>query len=234
MAAAQLDSLTLQDKVTLPERIAATLRNAIIERRIEPGAHLVEQELVKRFGVSRVPLREAFRVLAGEGLVDVQPHRGAVVTALSESELAELFEVRAVLEGQAVRRLARMAGGEVLGRIEALLDEMKASVRRRDFATYLSQAARFHDLLVSESGNALLARLYDQIRLHLRRYQTVLAKTPESPRRSILEHARIVSAIRAGGEEAAERAARAHIGALVGRFQGGEAKASPGKRRRGK
>lgn len=211
---------SLEAKATLPERIAETLRAAILTHEITPGARLVEQDLSRQLGVSRVPLREAFRVLAGEGLVRVEPHRGAVVTRVSESELAELFEVRAVLEGQAVRRLAGAADRMFLPAIENTLAQMRAAVDRGDTATYFSLAAKFHDRLVVESGNALLVRLYDQIRMHLRRYQKALAETPESPERSMLEHARIVKAIRKGDEEAAEKAARGHIHALVKRFGG--------------
>ena len=120
-------------------------------------------------GVSRVPLREAFRMLAGEGLVTIQPHRGAVVSERSDAELRELFSVRAMFEAHAVRSLAGARPQDTLAALETMVTDMKSAVRAKKFDEYSRLAARFHDLMVAECGNSLLARLYDQIRTNLRR-----------------------------------------------------------------
>ena len=91
----------MEGNTLLPERIASTLRNAIVGSVLAPGARLEEQGLAKRLGVSRVPLREAFRVLAGEGLVVIQPNRGAVVRRFDSDEIRDRYSVRAQLEGYA-------------------------------------------------------------------------------------------------------------------------------------
>ena len=214
-----LERIDFQGSELLPERIAGALRRAIVDSVLAPGARLQEQDLAKRLGVSRVPLREAFRVLAGEGLVVIQPHRGAVVSKRSDGELGELFAVRAMFESAAARLLAESRPQPALDTLGAMITDMKAAVRAGKLAEYSRLAARFHDLTVGECGNSLLARLYDQIRTNLRRYQALMGDLPGSPAKSIREHERILAAIQVGDADAAAKAAQMHVGELVRRFK---------------
>lgn len=212
-------SAALPEPQLLPERIAASLREAIVAGELGPGTHLVEQDVARRFAVSRVPLREAFRVLAGEGLVTIHPHRGAMVSQVSDVELIELFSIRALLEGHAASKLASLADAPVLERLDTIIADMKSAVRRRRLEIYYALAADFHDYLVRASGGGVLEHLYGQIRRQLRRYQAVMARLPESPSASIREHTEIVEAIRRGDADAAEKSAKRHVGALVDRYR---------------
>lgn len=214
-----LDRITFQGSELLPERIAGALRRAIVESVLAPGARLLEQDLARRLGVSRVPLREAFRVLAGEGLVVIQPHRGAVVSERSDSELRELFAVRSMFESAAARLLAGLRPPATLDVLDTLIADMKAAVRAKRVEEYSRLAARFHDLMVAECGNSLVARFYDQIRTSMRRYQALMADLPGSPAKSIREHEEILGAIRAGDAALAARVAEMHVGELVRRFE---------------
>jgi DNA-binding GntR family transcriptional regulator len=214
----------LQGRQLLPEKIAASLREAIVKGELGAGARLVEQDVAKRLGVSRVPLREAFRVLAGEGLVTIHPHRGAMVSAVSDAELIELFAARALIEGHAAAQLAAHPDVKALERLDLMVADMKSAVRRRRFELYYSLAAEFHDALVRARGGQVLWQMYEQIRRMLRRYQAVMAGLPESPRRSILEHEQILTAIRNGDADLAERAAKSHVGALVERYRAATSK----------
>lgn len=223
-----LDHIILGGSELLPERIAGALRQAIVDGVLPPGTRLQEQEFARRLKVSRVPLREAFRVLEGEGMVAIQPHRGAVVSERSDAELGELFAVRAMFEAYAVRSLARERPPEALERLDAIVAEMKVAVRKGEREAYFRLAAAFHDALIAGSGNALLVRLYDQIRLNLRRYQAAMSEVPESPAQSIREHEKIVAAARAGEAEVAAHAAENHIAALVRRFE--KARPVPGRK----
>lgn len=214
-----LDRFEVEGNTLLPERIASTLRNAIVGSVLAPGARLEEQGLAKRLGVSRVPLREAFRVLAGEGLVVIQPNRGAVVSGRSEGELRELFAVRSMFESEAARLLARSRPPAVLDALEAMISDMKRAVRVRRHDEYARIAAQFHDLMVAECGNHLIGQLYDRIRINLRRYQLMMVDLPGSPAKSIREHEIILAAIRTGKAAAAARAAALHVDELVQRFE---------------
>jgi DNA-binding GntR family transcriptional regulator len=213
------EPIALRAATLLPERIAESLRAEILSQRLAPGARLVEHELAARLGVSRVPLREAFRVLAGEGLIAIEPHRGAVVREQSDTELRELFEVRAMFEARAVALLARTRPAAALDALDEMVADMKSAVRKRQRGDYLVLASGFHDTLVAQCGNGLLQQLYAQIRLNLRRYQAVMVQLPESPAQSIREHEAILAAIRAGDAAAASRAAEHHLALLVARFE---------------
>jgi DNA-binding GntR family transcriptional regulator len=214
-----LSRIDFQGSELLPERIAGALRKAIVDSVLAPGERLQEQDLAKSLGVSRVPLREAFRVLAGEGLVVIQPHRGAVVSERSDSELRELFAVRAMFEATAASLLAQKRPQATLDALDAMVSGMKAAVRRKKMAEYSTLAVNFHDRIVAECGNTLLGRLYREIRTNLRRYQTLMGDLPGSPAQSIREHEKILAAIRAGNSSAAAREAESHVGELVLRFE---------------
>ena len=214
-----LDRFDIEGSTLLPDRIASTLRKAIVGSVLAPGARLEEQGLARRLGVSRVPLREAFRVLAGEGLVMIQPNRGAVVSERSDAELRELFAVRSMFESEAARLLARSRPPPVLDALDAMITEMKRAVRAGRHDEYAQIAAQFHALTVAQCGNRLIAQLYERIRTNLRRYQVMMADLPGSPAKSIREHETILAAMRSGKAAAAARAAAMHVGDLVERFE---------------
>lgn len=222
------DHLVLDDRRLLPERLAAALRKAIVEGSIAPGTRLVEKELAERFNVSRVPLREAFRVLEGEGLVNIHPHRGALISKLSDVEMVELFGVRAIFEAHAAEAVAAARPLAEIEQLSGMVAAMKTAVRAHDLDAYYELAAAFHDALVAASGNGILVRLYSQIKRQLRRYQAAMARLPESPTKSIAEHEAIIRRLDAGDRDGAAAAARQHVTALVERFHRGHKKKTKG------
>src|SRR6056297_1354902 len=113
-------------RTALAVEITNRLRQMILEGQLQPGEKINEKALTEQFGVSRTPLREALKVLAAEGLLDLIPHRGAVITRQSEAELAEVFRVLAALEGLAGELAAECAGDDTLDEIE----EMTHALRR--------------------------------------------------------------------------------------------------------
>ena len=219
MALANLELKTVE---LLPERIAGIIRKAIVKGELPPGTRLVEAALVKQLGVSRVPLREAFRVLEGEGLVTIHPHRGTIISELSDVELKDLFAVRALFEGYAAQTLAEYHNEEVIRGLERMIVEMKGAVSSQQFDTYYGLAGSFHEMMIGGCGNSILIRQYDQIKRQLHRYQAVMSGLPESPKKSIAEHSKIIKAIRAGDGHAAAEAAQKHIQDLVKRYRRAE------------
>lgn len=225
-----LDDLPIQRSELLPERIASTLRKAIVDGRIPPGAKLIESELSRQMQVSRVPLREAFRVLEGEGIVTIKPNRGAIVSELSDAEMIELFGVRAIFEASAAETLALSRPEGVLAELRQLILEMRTAVAHDDLDRYYLLAAAFHDVLVAGSANQTLIRLYGVIKLQLRRYQAAMAGVPRLAPHSIEEHEGIVIAIRDGDAPTATRLARSHIEDLITRFLAHKAGKQPSAR----
>lgn len=213
---------------SLPDRLAAWLRAEILNGKLQPGARLIESELVLRSGVSRVPLREAFRILAQEGLLDLSLHRGASVRPLSDLELRELFGVRAAIESFAAGVAARRRDAATVAILRNLVGRMRQAVGGGDMAAYGDLAAEFHEALVAAAGNETLAGMYAQIRARLRRYQVAMSRVPHLPETSIAEHEAIIDAVDAGNAAAAGERANTHLDSLVGQFAGLPAPLGPG------
>ncbi len=203
---------------SLADRLAAWLREEILEGKLEPGARLVESELVLRCGVSRVPLREAFRILAHEGLLELSLHRGASVKPLSDTEMRELFGVRAAIEAFAAGAAARRRDAAAVALLRGILRRMRQAVSAGDVPGYGALAAGFHEALVAAGQNDLLAGMYAQIRARLRRYQLAMSRVPLLPQTSIAEHEAIIDAMEAGDAAAAIARTNAHLDSLVGQF----------------
>jgi DNA-binding GntR family transcriptional regulator len=205
----------------LPRRpLGAThlpLRHAVLEeirRRIvagqwAPGERILEDQLAAELDVSRNPVREALQALAGEGFVELEPRRGARVARISPEQAAELFEVRAVLEGLVASLAARRRTDTHLAELRTVLDDGRATARAGDLASLPSLNTRFHDLLADIAGNRMLAETIERLR-HLIEWiysQRIAERAPQSWE----EHRQIVDAVAAGDADVAERVARSHI-----------------------
>lgn len=218
---------------SLPIQLAAYVRKQIVAGRLRPGERLIEQNLAAECKVSRVPLREALRILAAEGLITLSPHRGASVNPTSPVELIELFEARAALEGAAAMAATRHQNQSSLTSMSQCVADMKKAVKLNDRAQYYKLAGEFHHTLLLASANSILMRLYEQIRTQLTRYQAVMAAIPELPNRSISEHAQIVKAIKSGDAAAARSHAERHILGLVEQFEKSKSTARLGRKQLG-
>jgi DNA-binding GntR family transcriptional regulator len=148
---------------TLAVSIADRLRQMIIEGELAPGTRLNERALCDRLGASRTPLREAFRLLAAEHLVELQPNRGAQVVSLSDDDIRESFEVMGALEALAGELACRHITDEEVGEIKALTFEMLACHARRDLPAYYRINRVIHQRIAEAARNALLAQVYTNL-----------------------------------------------------------------------
>lgn len=152
---------------TLAVALADRLREMIIEGELVPGTRLNERSLCERLGVSRTPLREAFRLLAAEHLVDLQPNRGAQVVSLSDDDIRESFEVMGALEALSGELACQRITPEEIAEIKALTFEMLASHARRDLPAYYRVNRAIHDRINRAAGNALLSQQYSKLNLRI-------------------------------------------------------------------
>ncbi|NQW50597.1 MAG: GntR family transcriptional regulator [Rhodospirillales bacterium] len=182
---------------TLPEAAAERLRALIIEGDLPPGAKLNERELSERLGVSRTPLREAFRMLAADGLLVQLPNRGAQVVALSREDARGAFEVMGALEGLAGElAVARVTDADIAD-FRALQGEMEAAHAGRDLPAYYRINRLIHDRLNAIAGNAVLEQTCRTLnaRLHALRFRSNL--NPAKWDQAVFEHRSMIEALAA-------------------------------------
>ncbi|MCF6094021.1 GntR family transcriptional regulator [Microaerobacter geothermalis] len=137
----KLDNSTLQEKVT------ATLRDAILSQKFAQGERLVQEELAEMLGVSRMPIREALRRLEMEGLVEMVPHKGAVVTTLSQDDIEEIYYLRSKMEGLAVEKSLNHLKKEDIILLEELVEKMDHSIKTNNIPQFTQLNDQFHRLL---------------------------------------------------------------------------------------
>ena len=199
--------------VTAEEEAYSYLLDAICKGQYRTGDRLIAEDIANDIGMSRMPVREAFRRLAAEGLVTLRPNRGAIVSGLNIEEMREVFEMRSALEGLAIRLAVPKLGERQLGRLERLLDEVDDY--RDDSAEWVSRHRVFHEYLCSLAERPRLLRqinaLYSVIEPHMRLWLQHVDK-PMSARE---EHAVILDALRSGDAREAERVLCEHIEGTV-------------------
>lgn len=177
--------------------------------------HLVEVELAAKFEVSRTPVREALRRLSSEGLVTFQPNRGARVAGWSETELAEIFELRALLESYGARLAATRITNQEIERLNELAADMEALVAadlgRTDFRKVALANNEFHHAVLKAAGNERLVAVLSSL-VHVPLVQRTFAYySPEALQRSLAHHRECVEALEARDGLWAESVMRAHI-----------------------
>jgi DNA-binding GntR family transcriptional regulator len=190
------------------------IRSGIVGDDLAPGSHLREEEIAERIGCSRTPVREAIRRLAAEGLVEFVPNRGAHVAAWSDRDLAEIFDLRAVLEGFAARLAARRADPDVVAHLTALADEMEAlaASRARDRVDRISALnSGFHAAIVEAADNRHLAQLVAGLVQVPLVHRTFRRYDEEELQRSMGHHRELITAIARGDVNWAGTAMRSHI-----------------------
>ena len=199
------------DRRVLHEAVAARLRELIVEGVLAPGAHLNERVLCERLAVSRTPLREAFRTLAGEGIVELLPNRGAVVAALSREDVEHAFELMAALESLAGELAARRASPAERGELRALHYEMLAAHARRDLPAYYRLNSAIHRRLVACARNPVLADTYERLnaRLQALRFRSNLNRDKWDA--AVAEHGAMIDALDAGDGARLAAVLRGHL-----------------------
>jgi DNA-binding GntR family transcriptional regulator len=194
------------------DRVYAHVKQGVLERRYEGGILLTEGELAEAVGVSRTPVREALLRLEVEGLIKLYPKKGALVLPVSAQEIADVVETRLLVEEHAARK-AVPASPRLITRLEELLAEQKAHAAAGDLAAAAVTDRCFHAEIVRSGGNAILSRLYDQLRdRQLRMGVAVMHSHPDRIAKTLAEHEEILQALRSGDAQAAVDVVHRHVG----------------------
>jgi len=198
--------------IPVREKTYDFLKSNILSGHFQPGHRLIEEDLAEELGVSRTPVREAFHKLELEGLITPLETRGFIVPKDSKGEMEELFEIRSILEGHALRIIAEVVSDETIDRLNSLVEKADEAFREKDLEGIYASNTQFHDLL-----NTLLIhkpRLYGMIvniRKYVLRYRKDTLQYLSGARRTIDGHRRIILALKLKDPNLCEQMMRRHI-----------------------
>ncbi|MGC0418709.1 GntR family transcriptional regulator [Embleya sp. AB8] len=207
---------SFDDRPILRDRVARELRAALIAGEMRPGVVYSAPALAAQFGVSPTPVREAMLDLANEGLVEAVRNKGFRVTELSDRELDEFTEVRALIEVPVVARLAGVVTPERLAALRPVAEEIVAAAEVGDLIRYVEADRRFHLSLLALAGNEHLVRVVGDLRKRSRLYG--LSRLARNGRlsASAAEHLELLDALATGDPARAEQVMARHIGHVRG------------------
>src|SRR4051812_12974202 len=193
---------------TTPDLIAETLREEILRGSIAPGQALRQEELADRFGVSRLPVRDALLRLEAQGLVHVYPNRGAFVITLSADEVREIYDLRILLEGDIIERAVPRMTPEHWRRIDAAHAEATRSAGGPDWA---DADWRFHSALYESAARPRQLAMIENLRSTVARYSSAHDALPTRTPEWLADHDAILAACRARASVAARRRLEDHL-----------------------
>lgn len=182
-------------KGSLHNEAVTRIRDMIVEGDLEPGSKISEKQLCEAFGISRTPLREALKVLATEGLLELLPNRGARVAKLTGKDLADLFHVMGALEGLAGELACAHITEPALSEIRAQHHEMLAHYARGDRAAYFRVNQTIHEAIIAAADNRVLTLLYDSLRGRIRPARFMSSVTRERWDEAVREHGEMIEAL---------------------------------------
>jgi DNA-binding GntR family transcriptional regulator len=205
------NAIDLSSRRPLRDEAYLVLRRAILSGQFKPGERLVERQVSANLGLSRSPIREAFRRLEQERLV-IATRQGIVVQGLDSVEVEELYEIRQHLERLIARRAARHFKPEHTLKFESILTDMTAAVEAHDQERSAAAGLCFHRLVADIAGNRRLARLLDSVSEDIQRFRNLNIGLVERATLALEEHRQLLAALAANDEVRAEELMVQHIG----------------------
>ena len=211
MADRRLTPVDLESYRPLRELVLDAIRGAIMNGTLQPRERLMEIQMAEELGVSRTPIREALRKLELEGFIVMVPRKGAYVSDLSFKDIADVFEIRAALEGLAAGLAAERITEEELERMERLLVEKQEAITHDDISKLVEVDTKFHELMYQASRNVRLGSIISNLREQIQRFRLTSLSYPGRNKLSLEEHKKIVEAIQARDYQLARQLATEHI-----------------------
>lgn len=203
--------VNMNEYLPLRDVVFNTLRQAILKGELEPGERLMEIQLAGRLGVSRTPIREAIRKLELEGLVLMIPRKGAEVAKISEKSLRDVLEVRRSLEELAIELACQRMTGDEVEKLEQAQKAFREAVNHGEAMTIAESDEGYHDVIYYGTGNARLVQILNNLREQMYRYRLEYIKDADKRQVLLVEHEKILKAIKGRHVAEAKDAMREHI-----------------------
>jgi DNA-binding GntR family transcriptional regulator len=202
---------SIGERTSLRERVAESLRAALVSGRMVPGTTYSIPALAEQFGVSATPVREAMLDLVNEGIMSAVPNKGFRVVELSDAELDQITELRRLLEVPTVGELAGAIDRAAVRRLRSLADAVSDAARRGDVVGYVEADRELHLALLAEAGNPRLVEMVGRLRDQSRLYGLEQLAAEGVLVDSATEHMRLIDALESGDRRAAERVMAHHL-----------------------
>jgi len=193
MLTGKIDTQNFRSDV-LAVQVSSALTEAILKGTLKGGDRLIEKELQEQFGISRSPLREAFRDMEKKGLVNIIPRKGTFVRSITREDIEENFPVRAVLEALAAKQAFSRMTEEDLDKMARTLLGMKTAVKENDTKAYWKSHLEFHECFIKCSGNSVLINLLQTLRMHSLWYRFAYQYYQEDLKKNLTVHQKIFEA----------------------------------------
>ena len=201
----------IQNHKPLREMVYEELKMQILTGEIVPGTRMMEVDLAAEMGVSRTPVREAIRKLEKEGLVTIEPRRGAYASRISTQDMIEILEVRQDLEGLAAFFAASRMSPENLALLREISANYNKAVEEGNMGDLIQYDTRFHRLIVDSCSNKILVNMVEQLQELVLRFRYIYYDNFKRAEKMPAEHQEILDAIASGDADRARQAADLHI-----------------------
>lgn len=200
------------ERPTLHNVVVSRIRDMIIEGQLAAGVRIHEGQLGEQLGVSRTPLREALKVLATEGLVELVPSRGALVRKLTARDAQDMLTVLAALEELAGRLATSNASDAQIAEVRRLHDEMVTYYEARNRLEYFKRNQQIHSAIIALSGNESLAMVHDILQSRMKRIRFIGDQRDETWAAAMADHEEMITALEARDSDRLARAMAEHLG----------------------
>jgi len=207
----ELTPIKLDDMVHIRDSVFATLRNAILDGKLKPGERLVEREVAAQLGISRTPVREAIRKLEIEKLVTHIPRKGVVVAGFSQADVLEILSIRTALEGLICRFAATKIKARELERLESILHQIRDEHAKGNLKKVNQLHDRFHEIIYRAAESPRAFELLNTMREYINKFAQVGYTKPGRTEEALVEHGKILEALRCQDPQLAEEAAKEHV-----------------------
>lgn len=203
--------MNMDGRKPLREIVYEQLKMRIMTGDITPGTRMMEVSLAERMGVSRTPVREAIRKLEKEGLVVIEPRRGAYASEISLSDMVDVMEVREELEGLAASLAAKRITEEEIEELKGITEGYKKAIEDGDTEKIIHYDELFHKTIISFSGNKTLIKLSEMVQELALRFRYLYYDDFSRYKNMPIQHTKVIEALETGDSEAARAAANDHV-----------------------
>ena len=186
----------VEKPLTLRERIVDFIKDSVVSGRLKPGERVPEQEIAENLGISRTPIREAFRQLESEGFISVTPRKGAVVSPITDKDVNEFYAIKSLLEGFAAKTACPKLAQRDIKRLESLNAQMAKCAEKKDVKGFFKLDNQFHDIFLKACGNEKLCAMVYQLVQQFERFRVTALSVPGRMNDSVRQHRDIIEAFR--------------------------------------